>query len=141
MKATEVTAGLAESNDSLLPGLWRDSFHVTCGLTACTPGSAPAQRSVTSMGKLYFTFYMFGNLEKKIKIVHVKHIKSLTYIAILIINHNSSRKRRTYRPVGGETICPPPAGGSSTRGGSKSIRGRVRSPHLAKMQAANVFLA
>ena len=41
MTATEVTAGLAESNGSLLPGLWRDSLHVTCGLTACTPGSAP----------------------------------------------------------------------------------------------------
>jgi len=31
VKATEVTAGLAESNGSLLPGLWRDSLHVTCG--------------------------------------------------------------------------------------------------------------
>ena len=41
MKATEVTAGLTESNGSLLPGLWCDSLHVTCGLTACTPGSAP----------------------------------------------------------------------------------------------------
>ena len=41
VKATEVTAGLAESNGSLLPGLWRDSLHVTSGLTACTPGSAP----------------------------------------------------------------------------------------------------
>jgi len=41
VKATEVTTGLAESNGSLLPGLWRDSLHVTCGLTACTPGSAP----------------------------------------------------------------------------------------------------
>jgi len=41
VKATEVTAGLAESNGSLLPGLWRDSPHVTSGLTACTPGSAP----------------------------------------------------------------------------------------------------
>jgi len=37
----EVTAGLTESNGSLLPGLWHDSLHVTCGLTACTPGSAP----------------------------------------------------------------------------------------------------
>jgi len=50
MKATEVTAGLAESNGSLLPGGW---LKVTCGLTACTLGSAPAQRSVTSMEKLY----------------------------------------------------------------------------------------
>ena len=41
VKATEVTAGLAESNGSLLPGLWHDSLHVTCELTACTPGSAP----------------------------------------------------------------------------------------------------
>ena len=32
VKAMEV------SNGSLLPGLWRDSLHVTCGLTACTPG-------------------------------------------------------------------------------------------------------
>ena len=37
-------------------GIWRDSLHVTCGLTACTAGSAPAQRSVTSMGKLYLVY-------------------------------------------------------------------------------------
>ena len=51
MKATEVTAGLAESNDSLLPGLWRDSLHVTCGLTACTPGSAPGETLGNEYGK------------------------------------------------------------------------------------------
>ena len=40
MKATGVTAGLAESNGSYMytpPGGW---LKVTCGLTACTPGSA-----------------------------------------------------------------------------------------------------
>ena len=44
-------------------GLWRDSLHVTCGLTACTPGSAPGPTlgSVTSMGKLYL--YLFNNYE------------------------------------------------------------------------------
>ena len=51
MKATEVTAGLAESNGSLLPGLWRDSFHVTCGLTVCTPGSAPGPTLGNEYGK------------------------------------------------------------------------------------------
>ena len=51
MKATEVTTGLAESNDSLLPGLWRDSLHVTCGLTACTPGSAPGPTLSNKYGK------------------------------------------------------------------------------------------
>jgi len=71
----EVTTGLAESNGSLLPGLWRDWIHVTCGLTVvqyntiqyktckapCCRGfrggclhrdQLQAQRSVTSMGKL-----------------------------------------------------------------------------------------
>ena len=51
MKATEVTAGPAESNGSLLPGLWRDSLHVTCGLTACTPGSAPGPTLGNEYGK------------------------------------------------------------------------------------------
>ena len=51
MKATEVTAGLAESNGSLLPGLWRDSLHVTSGLTACTPGSAPGPTLGNEYGK------------------------------------------------------------------------------------------
>ena len=51
MKATGVTAGLAESNGRLLPGIWRDSLHVTCGLTACTPGSAPGPTLSNEYGK------------------------------------------------------------------------------------------
>jgi len=43
--------GLAESNGSLLPGLWRESLHVTCGLTACTPGSAPGPTLGNEYGK------------------------------------------------------------------------------------------
>jgi len=35
----------------------------------------------------------------------------------------------------------PPADGSSTRGGSTSVRGRVRSPHAAELQAASVPIA
>ena len=42
---------MAESNGSLLPGLWRDSLHVTCGLTACTPGSAPGPMLGNEYGK------------------------------------------------------------------------------------------
>jgi len=44
VKATEVTAGLAESNGSLLPGLWRDSLHVT-------PGSASGPTLGNEYGK------------------------------------------------------------------------------------------
>ena len=51
MKATEVTAGLSESNGSLLPGLRRDSLHITSGLTACTPGSAPGPTLGNEYGK------------------------------------------------------------------------------------------
>ena len=59
MKATKVTAGLAESNGSLMPGLWHDSLHVTCGLTACTPGSAPGLTLGNEYGKtLLFYSYM-----------------------------------------------------------------------------------
>ena len=57
MKATEVTAGPAESNGSLLPGLRRDSLHVTCGLTACTPGSAPGPTLDNEYGKT-LPFYL-----------------------------------------------------------------------------------
>jgi len=49
-KATEVTAGLAESNGSLSPG----GGLVTCGLTLPVhQDQLRAQRLVTSMGKLY----------------------------------------------------------------------------------------
>ena len=51
VKAAEVTAGLAASNGSLLLGIWRDSLHVTCGLTACTPGSAPGPTLGNEYGK------------------------------------------------------------------------------------------
>ena len=51
MKATKVNAGLAESNGRLLLGTWRDSLHVTCGLTACTPGSAPGPTLGNEYGK------------------------------------------------------------------------------------------
>ena len=66
MKATEVTAGLAESNGSLLPGLWRDSLHVTCGLTACTPGSAPGPTLGNEYGK---TLPFYWSSARDIRIV------------------------------------------------------------------------
>jgi len=34
-----------------VPGVWRDSLHVTCGLTACTPGSAPGPMLGKEYGK------------------------------------------------------------------------------------------
>ena len=53
MNATGVTAGPAESNGRLMLGrpIWRDSLHVTCGLTACTPGSAPGPTLGNEYGK------------------------------------------------------------------------------------------
>jgi len=51
VNATGVTAGPAESNGKLLLGTRRDSLHVTCGLTACTPGSAPGPTLGNEYGK------------------------------------------------------------------------------------------
>ena len=51
MRATKVNAGLAESNGKLMLGIWRDSLHVTYGLTACTPGSAPGPTLGNGYGK------------------------------------------------------------------------------------------
>ena len=51
MNATAVTAGPAESNGRLLLGIWRDSLHVTCGMTACAPGSAPGPTLGNEYGK------------------------------------------------------------------------------------------
>jgi len=51
VNATGVTAGPAESNGTLLLSKWRDSLHVTCGLTACTPGSAPGPTLGNEYGK------------------------------------------------------------------------------------------
>jgi len=49
---------LAESNGSLLPGLWRDSLHVTCGLTASTLGLAPGPTLGNEYGKT-LPFYLY----------------------------------------------------------------------------------
>ena len=57
VKATKVNAGLAESNGRLLLGIWRDSLHVTCGLTACTPGSAPGPMLGNEYGKTLPFYY------------------------------------------------------------------------------------
>ena len=65
MKATEVNAGLPESNGSLLPGLWRDSLHFTCGLTACTPGSAPGPTVGNEYGK---TLPLRGLRRRKVRV-------------------------------------------------------------------------
>ena len=51
VRATKVNAGLAESNGKLLLRIWRDLLHVTCGLTACAPGSAPAPTLGNEYGK------------------------------------------------------------------------------------------
>jgi len=63
VRATKINAGLAESNGRLLLGRWRDSLHVTCGLTACTPGSAPGPTLGNEYGKTlpFFFLIWFGN--------------------------------------------------------------------------------
>ena len=70
----------AESNDSLLPGLWRDSLHVTCGLTACTPGSAPGPTLGNEYGKtLPFYFFVDTHIWTVVAMITVMLLKSAFY--------------------------------------------------------------
>jgi len=64
VKATKVNAGLAESNGRLLLGIWRDSLHVTCALTACTPGSAPGPTLGNEYGKTLPFFTRVSRYQK-----------------------------------------------------------------------------
>ena len=74
VKATEVTAGPAESNGSLLPGLWRDSLHVTCGLTACTPGSAPGPALGNEYGKTLLLPFTYSTGELQLVVVNMSAV-------------------------------------------------------------------
>ena len=74
MKATKVNAGLAESNDRLLLGIWRDSLHVTCGLTACTPGSAPGPTLGNEYGKTVLFYYNECVLEQYLKLSGINRL-------------------------------------------------------------------
>ena len=60
-----------------MPGLWRDSLHVTCGLTACTPGSAPGPTLGNEYGKLYL--YLFAIMTKVIARVHPVHLMNVDW--------------------------------------------------------------
>jgi len=80
VKAMKITAGLAESNDSLSPGGW---LKVTFGLTACIPGSAPGQ----TLGNEYqrtLPFYLRMAIEN----VHAQYDK----IQNAITRHNVTVK-------------------------------------------------
>jgi len=78
VKAMEVTAGLAESNGSLLPGLRRDSLHVTCRLTACTLGSAPGPMLGNEYGKT-LPFLLKSQGMKKITLWQYKKIQKSSW--------------------------------------------------------------
>jgi len=53
VKATKVITGLAESNVSLPPDGW---LKVTCGLTACTPGSALGPTLGNESGRTLYSY-------------------------------------------------------------------------------------
>jgi len=68
----------------------------------------------------------------------VQFSTAITAAKITEINGQVTVKT-SYRPRSGRRYVP--ADGSSTRGGSTSIRGRVRSPLMAKLQAVSVPVA
>ena len=55
--------------------------------------------------------------------------------SLLSMSHIWHALKQVIAPGAARRYAPPRADGSSTRGGSTSARGRVRSPHMAKLQA------
>ena len=108
MNATGVTAGLAESNGSLLLGIMRDSLHVTCGLTACTPGSAPGPTLGNEYGKtLPFLHADFGGwpLAPPLKSAHgVVLYSSVAMVGVRAVSF-LSRRTRFYFVAPAETLA------------------------------------
>jgi len=82
VKATEVTAGLAESNGSLLLGVWHDSLHVICGWLPVHWDQVRAQRLVTSMGKLYLFYIAHKILSSAIKLPLKGRRKSKCWVIV-----------------------------------------------------------
>ena len=74
MRATKVNAGLAESNGRLLLGIWRDSLHVTCGPTACTPGSAPGPTLGNEYGKTLPFFTIKSHLSNRTSLCSASYV-------------------------------------------------------------------
>ena len=66
---------------------WRDSLHVTCVLTACTPGSAPGP----TLGNEYGKTLPLPNKRsiKMVKIKDVKNQKSRVFISLIGITSSA----------------------------------------------------
>ena len=100
MKATKVNAGLADSNGRLLLGIWRDSLHVSCGLTACTPGSAPGPTLGNEYGKTLPLPFLIRTQQgcrfKKNYFRFLKTSKCSLVFRFLFLLCNSINKRHTH---------------------------------------------
>ena len=78
--AGKVTAGLAESNGSLPPGGW---LQATCGLTACTPGSAPGPTLGNEYGRTLPFYYYYTNVALPVALYRCDHYHSLLLFLLL----------------------------------------------------------
>ena len=83
----------ADSNGRLLVGIWRDSLHVTCGLTACTPGSAPGPTLGNEYGKTVPFLPFTCKIVRSSKIVFVNE---LTIFLKEVLARFKSILRQTY---------------------------------------------
>jgi len=75
----EVTAG-RQKVMAAYAVLWRDSLHVTCGLTACTLGSAPGPALGNEYGK---TLPFTATVNSIMKRENILCVNSLGYLLVL----------------------------------------------------------
>ena len=110
--AGKVTAGLAESNGSLPPGGW---LIVTCGLTACTPGSAPGPTFCNEYGKP-LPFYFLVTLPTV-----AKYCNEHVYVFVCVSASISPELHARFLPIFcacclSPWLGPPPAGWRNPKG-------------------------
>ena len=87
---------MAESNGRLLLGIWRDSLHVTCGLTACTPGSAPGPTLGNEYGKT-LPFFTLSFPILNASVVSQTRYTALCKCPVYFLSQSQTQKKPTFR--------------------------------------------
>ena len=82
-----------------LLGIWRDSLHVTCGLTACTPGSAPGPTLGNEYGKtLPLPFYVFISKCKNVTFYVFELLHTFYWTLMVSVRRYDHYRGRFKRP-------------------------------------------
>jgi len=146
LSALTLLAGWQEGHPACKKTGWSGAGVVIClerGADLHTAQLMPLPHTVSCFSKIQigFTFLVPAHRGSPGQRA-VKRVMILNSLPLVSASETKVKRRveTSYHPGGSKTKCPP-ADGSSTRGRSTSVHGRVCSPHMAKLQAASVPIA